>query len=260
MIASRPFQDAVRGVGRNALDLPVAALAGLAVAVVAFAMPQEILEELVGATGLPSVLAAAEAPLGFTARAILGIGGGLTVFALVFVLLRLLDRSGFEPKRRPRPKLEPEPEPEAMPKVRRRDFHPDAPARRPISATRDLGEPAPPQLPEPELVPELQPEPEPEPEVVTEPQPVAEPEPEPIATVPVWVDQPEAVEPAPAQTTSLDHLMARLEQGLAKRRTRPVVGQMPQHDPGPPQAFPEAGDDRLQSAIESLQRLAARQA
>jgi len=59
MIAARPFQDLTRGLGRNAFDLPVAALAGLAAAVVAFAMPGDLLGQLVSATGLPHLLAAA---------------------------------------------------------------------------------------------------------------------------------------------------------------------------------------------------------
>jgi hypothetical protein len=152
--------------------------------------------------------------------------------------------------------------------LRRRDLHPDAPARRPISATRDLGEPAPPPArlwlhqaspieaqepaevpiaavsePRPEPEPEPQPQPELEPDLASESRPEPEASPEPVG---------------------LDTLMERLEQGLALRRTRqlfaqpqPAAGPAPR--PEPPQIFPEAGDDRLQNAIESLQRLAARQ-
>jgi hypothetical protein len=68
MIASRPIQDAMRGVGRNALDLPVAALAALAALFIAFAMPGDALADIVGTTGLPSLLPAAQPPLGMTAR------------------------------------------------------------------------------------------------------------------------------------------------------------------------------------------------
>jgi hypothetical protein len=219
MIATRPFQDLTRGFGRNALDLPVAALAGVAVAFVAFAMPGDLLTGLVSASGLPSILAAAEPPLGFKARAGVGLAGALAAFGLVFALLRLLDRTGFE-KPRPAPAV---PEEADMPRLRRRDVHPDAPVRRPISAARDLGEPAPPQ--------------------------------EPVRTAanPVWLAEAQ-VEPEAAGNASLDDLMARLAQGLARRRTRPAFA--PQ--PPAPQVFPEAGDDRLQSAIESLQRLAGR--
>lgn len=219
MIAARPFQDLTRGFGRNALDLPVAALAGVAVAFVAFAMPGDLLTGLVRASGLPAILSAAEPPLGFTARAGVGLAGALAAFVLVFALLRLLDRSGFE-KSRPAAAA---PEDADMPRLRRRDVHPDAPVRRPISAARDLGEPAPP------------------------------PEPVKTAATPVWLAEAQAEPEAPAEV-SLDDLMERLARGLARRRTRqPFVP-----PPPAPQVFPEAGDDRLQSAIESLQRLAAR--
>ena len=226
MIAARPFQDRMRGFGRNALDLPVAALAGLAVAFVAFAMPADLLTGLVESSGLPAILAAAEPPLGFKARTGVGLAGGLAAFALGFALLRLIDRTGLE-----RPKRA-EAAGDDMPRLRRRDVHPDAPVRRPISAARDLGEPAPPQ-----------------------PAP---------AQAPAWLAEPEAAPaPAPAPTASapasLDDLMARLEQGLARRRSRQIFAPpQPQTQPAAPQPFPMAGDDRLQSAIDSLQRLAAR--
>ena len=210
-----------RGFGRNALDLPVAGLAAVAVAFLAFAMPGDLLTGLVNASGLPAVLSAAEPPLGFKARTGVGLAGALAAFGLVFALLRVLDRTGLD---RPRPAPVVEPEEEAdLPKLRRRDVHPDAPVRRPIFAARDLGEPAPP------------------------PEPVKAPPP------PLWLAEPEAA-PEPAAEASLDDLMARLERGLARRHSAP--GRAPA--PPQPQVFPEAGDDRLQSAIESLQRLAAR--
>jgi hypothetical protein len=213
----------MRGFGRNALDLPVAALAGLAVAFVAFAMPGDLLTGLVNASGLPSILAAAEPPLGFKARTGVGLAGGLAAFGLVFALLRLIDRTGLE-----RPKREAGAEAD-MPRLRRRDVHPDAPVRRPISAARDLGEPAPP----PQAAP----------------------------GAPAWLTEAEGVRapvraPVPAAATLTD-LMARLEQGLARRRTRQLFAPAAS-PPLAPQVFPQAGDDRLQSAIESLQRLAAR--
>jgi hypothetical protein len=233
MIAVRPFQDMTRGFGRNALDLPVAALAGLAVAFVAFAMPGDLLTGLVNASGLPALLAAAEPPLGLKARAGVGLAGALAAFGLVFVLLRLIDRTGFE---RPKPASAAAAGEADVPKLRRRDFHPDAPVARPISAARDLGEPAPPPAPARAAAPVWLAEPEAAPEPDAAPQPVAA---------------------APDPAASLDDLMARLERGLARRQTRQPFA--PPSPPAPaPQVFPEAGDDRLQSAIESLQRLAAR--
>jgi hypothetical protein len=227
MMVSRPFQDAVRGVGRNALDLPVAALAALAAAFVAFALPADLLGEMVGASGLPSLIAAAEPPLGLTARIAIGAAGAIATFGLVILLLRLLDRSGLDM----RPARTPEAEEDA-PRLRRRDAHPDAPGRRPISAARDLGEPAPPVRPRDAAPAWL---------AVAEPEPESEPEPVP--------------EPAAEPASSLAELMARLERGLARRAGRPAAAAA--H--APPQVFPEAGDDRLQSALDSLQRLAARQ-
>lgn len=244
MIVSRPFQSAMRGVGRNALDMPVAGLAALAAVFFAFAVPTDILSRMVSATGLPSLLSAAQPPLGLTARIAIAAAGALATFGLVFLLLRLLDRSGLDGgKAKPGPAAETDEQDEA-PRLRRRDVHPDAPVRRPISATRDFGEPAPPVPPQP--------------------------------TTPIWLDEagpaiqalePVAPEPEPApqleaaprseaeMPTSIADLMERLEQGLARRRSR---GAAPA-TPTAPQVFPEAPDDRLQSAIDSLQRLAARQ-
>lgn len=226
MIASRPIQHAVRGIGRNALDLPVAALAGLAIVFVIIAVPGDFLSTIVNGTGLPSLIPAAAPPLGLTARICVAIGGALGSFGLVFLLLRLLDRSGFEKVSAPRPVgID-----EEAPKLRRRDVHPDAPGRRPISAARDLGEPAPPEPPRSTPPPIWLAE--------APPEPVAEPEP--------------VVAPEPAPASSLGELMERLERGLARRESRPAAATAPQ-------VFPEARDDRLQSAIDSLQRLASRQ-
>src|SRR5947208_16244659 len=134
MIAARPIHDLTRGLGRNAFDLPVAALAGLAAAMIAFAMPADLLGRLVSATGLPHLLPAAEPPLGLKARGAIGIAAAAAAFGLVFMMMRLLDGVG-------RPKAKPGPEPESAsgedrPRLRRRDLHPDAPVCRPISATR----------------------------------------------------------------------------------------------------------------------------
>lgn len=228
MIVSRPFHDAMRGVGRNALDLPVAALAALAALFVAFALPADALSGIVGASGLPSLLPAAEPPLGLTARIAIGVAGAVAAFGLVFLLLRMLDRSGLEPRKTRA----------GAPKLRRRDFHPDAPISRPISAAREFGEPAPPVRPS-EPTPLWLAEADPEPAEI-----IAEPAPEPAA-------QP-APAPAADSASSLPELMERLERGLARRRS-------PSAPQSPPQVFPQAGDERLQSAIDSLQRLAARQ-
>ena len=289
-MASKPFKSLFRGTGRNALDLPVAGLAALAAAFAAFAVPQELLSRAVIATGLPSILSAAQPPLGLTARVAIAVGAAAITFGLVFLLLRLLDRSGMGGSVRAQEEAD-----ALAPRVRRRDVHPDAPSRRPISAARDFGEPAPPEMfrpvpiwldeAEPVAAPAFEPEPEPvhEPEPVAdllpEPEPVFAPEPEPVAVTPEPEPEPEVVaepepepvalvepeptpEPAPdtqaEMPTSIAALMERLEQGLVRRR---MPASAPTIPATPPQVFPEAAeepDDRLQSAIASLQRLAAR--
>lgn len=237
MMAARPLRTLTRGLGRNALDLPVAALAGLAIAVIVFVLPPDLLGRLIGATGLPAVIGAAAPPLGFKARLACGLVGAGTIFAIVYALLRLFDRKR-APQARPR-SLAAQVEPD-LPRLRRRDVHPDAPARRPISAARDLGEPAPPEANETS----------------------------PPAPRTARIDTPAGVErkaaPPPSVTApslaeaSLDDLMRRLEQGLVRGRERRAFARAPQSRSPMPQVFPDAGDDRLQSAIDGLQRLAGR--
>jgi hypothetical protein len=250
---------------RSVIDLPVAALAALSVGFVAFAMPADLLSQAVAATGLPALLPAAAPPLGATARAlVVGIAASAT-FAAIFMLLRLLDRrdheaapAAFEPAA-PRPRVrefiaEPEDQAEA-PRLRRADSHPDAPARRPILAGSELGEPdlARPYPQRRALVAE--PEPEPELDIVeTEWPPVealVEPEPDPV---PEPVPVREAVS-APIEDSSISDLVARLERGLGRRQPVPAAEPAPLVEPEPAPAEP---DDRLRSAIENLQRLAAR--
>ncbi|MDQ8757503.1 hypothetical protein RCO27_14830 [Sphingosinicella sp. LHD-64] len=211
----------------NLLDLVVATLAGLAVAFLAFAAPAEMLDDLVAMTGLPSLLPAAAPPLGGTARIAIGALGGLAAFGIAFAALRWLDRFARVPAR---PILRVAPD-EGAPRLRRRDLHPDAPAVRPIQATRDFGDPA--------------------------------------AALPAWIapeadfdeevaaEVPAAAASAPTQPepATLAELMARLEDGLARRH---VPTQRREAPAAPERRAPS--DDRLQSAIESLQRLATRQA
>src|SRR5688572_30314085 len=136
MFRSRAF-SAFRKGGRNSLDVPVSALAGLAVAFLAFAIPAGLLGDLVAATGVSSFIPAAQPPLGFKARIGVGAAGAVAVFAITFLVLRWLDRLG---TRRKEAAADAAFEAEA-PKLRRRDFHPDAPARQPLLAVQELGEP-----------------------------------------------------------------------------------------------------------------------
>lgn len=120
----------------SALDLPMSAFAAVSVAFAAFAMPDDLFSDIISASGLPSLLAAAQPPLGATARtAVIAAAFGAT-FALVFLLLRALGK----PAARPVAKGE-EAAAAAPPRLRRADSHPDAPPRRPLFAGKDLGEP-----------------------------------------------------------------------------------------------------------------------
>lgn len=265
-MASQPL-SVVRGVRSHAIDAPLAALAGLSVAFAAFAMPSGLFADLVAGTGISSLLAAAEPPFGLKARLAAGGGAAIAVFALVFLLLRGADRIGPLLARFRR-----EEEPVEMPRTRRRDFHPDAPSPRPILAGRDLGDPEPAvpiwlddaeasnaaEAPEPETEPESEPfefgaAPAEEELVLSEPEPEPAPEPEGEAEA-----EPAAPEPA-REEESIADLVARLERGMAGRR-RAAPAPAGNAGAAMPQVFPEAADDRLKSAIESLQRLAARQA
>jgi hypothetical protein len=281
-MASRVNFATLAGGTRHSLDAPVAALAGLSVAFLAFAAPADLLAELVGSTGLSSIVPAAAPPLGVKARIGLGAVAAVAIFVVAFLLLRWLDRFGTRRTRRdeePTVDLEP-------PRLRRRDVHPDAPARAPLLATFDLGEPVeideqPPAARRRGLVAGSPPDPEPasesafpeadEPEsILAQPGDAPPPEPtfepphadaprtaEPVleldAFVPIGPEPaPEASSP-PAEGSSITELMARLEQGLARRRTSATPP-----NPMAPEPTADAADERLQSAIESLQRLASR--
>lgn len=130
---------------RQRLTLPIAPLAaafGGLVTTAAFAlMPPDMLGRLVLRSGIPAIVAAAEPPLGLTARLVLiiGVGGAIaavTWFALFLVLgARTIGFGGdAEPQRNPE-------DVGIIPVLRRADAHPDAPSRRPVFAHRDLGTP-----------------------------------------------------------------------------------------------------------------------
>jgi hypothetical protein len=283
-MASRFIGGAMPG-GRNTLDVPVAALAGLSVAFAVFAAPEQLLSNLVAATGLAAIVPAAEPPLGMNARLVIGAAGAVLVFAIAFAALRWLDRVG----RRSR---EPEAEAEVegvVPRLRRRDFHPDASPRPPLLAVKELGEPEDDPLTELELqqgpVLDLYPweepfvvtQPEPEPEAIFEDEPEAEAETEaeeprfvrrswlpeePVAPPPEFepvADERPVEQPRPV-AGSIAELLDRLERGLARRRVEPSAPAPTAVQAQEPVPFPvsPASDDRLQSAINSLQRLASR--
>jgi hypothetical protein len=131
---------AMRRAGEGRLDVPVALMMGVAAGALMLMMPDWRLEQAVTATGIAAIFPPASPPLGMTARAIAAVVAALLGFSLAYAAMRLVDRASglFEPaERAPRDEEE-----EPAPRMRRRDLHPDAPIRRPLSAMRDLGRPA----------------------------------------------------------------------------------------------------------------------
>jgi hypothetical protein len=274
----------------RAFDAGLAALAGLSAGFVAFAMPDSLFSSLVETSRLPDFVAAAQPPLGDTARMAAAGSAFLFTFAAVWALMAALSRLPASRK--------PEAEPESKaPRLRRADAHPDAPARRPLLA-RDLGEPL--DLEDfPEAAADAEPDStesghrplpaflvpqDPQPEPVAQSEPGAESgetewsEPEPLWTPsdPEWAEaepepeverQPEA-QPAPipqlaAQLPeageetdqSLSQLVHRIEFGLSrKRQALPAAAELPVEEI---QAEQEKVGHRLRSAINDLQKIAS---
>lgn len=166
---------------RQRLNLPVAPLAagmiGAVVAVLFALMPTGMLEDLVVDSGLAAVFSAAEPPLGFTARMalILLCGGGVGMIAWFALILLLGNRAIV---------IQPAGDADAderIPVLRRADAHPDAPARRPLSALRDLGGPFPAERGDTAALPEDN--------AAAAPLPIAR-TPQPERAVPADLDQP----------------------------------------------------------------------
>jgi hypothetical protein len=115
------------------LTLPLPALAagagGGLVALVFLLMPAGLLEGAVLRSGIPAVLAAAEPPLGFTARIALALLFGGLVAGFAWFGAGLLANG----KSVPLDAL--------LARFRRGDVHPDGPPRPPLFANRDLGTP-----------------------------------------------------------------------------------------------------------------------
>ena len=126
---------------RKRLIFPIAAggagAAGFVTAMLVAILPADVLEAVSVRSGLPAILAAAEPPLGTTARLILILIGGGTLamvawaaLSLVFGRRRLAIRLPGGGDRQ-----------SSVPVLRRADAHPDAPPREPVLAHRDLGTP-----------------------------------------------------------------------------------------------------------------------
>ncbi|MEA2999925.1 MAG: hypothetical protein QOK17_1758 [Sphingomonadales bacterium] len=251
-----------------ALDAGLALFAGGAAAFALFAMPQALFEALVVRSGLPSVLAAAEPPLGADARWAAVAAAGIVTAALIWTVMKALDRRSSAP----RPvNLEAEDEPAAPAiRLRKADSHPDAPQPLPLRAGRDLGEPLDlepfqaEEEEEAEVAPvEPEPVPEPEPEVLPPFLVAQEPEPESPAA-----PEEEALEPEPEGAASITSLMQRFETGLSRKQQAirrddslpPAAPAAPVADAeaAPPLEEPERSvGHRLRSAIAGLQKVSA---
>jgi hypothetical protein len=113
----------------------VAAMFGVITLILIFMTPGWLFERMVTASGLPSLIAAAQPPLGETARKLSAIAGGLGVFAslwLALALLRAAIKRNAPPKARGRRIDAAIPVAESNVLKRKRD---------PIFAERELGAP-----------------------------------------------------------------------------------------------------------------------
>jgi hypothetical protein len=211
--------------------------AGVFAAILFIAMPADTLESLVWNSGVAALLPVAAPPLGVTARALLALGSGVLFAAVAWAALYLVFGPGgflVKPVRA-----------DGVPVIRRADAHPDAPARRPMSAA-DLGMPlmevVMPPAPERPIpadldlplaafdpaallqvpmepvrpVAPLVVEKAPEPMLAPEPMPAVEPS----APEPERIEAPEPTpmrRPAPASPPTIESLLQRLEQGAGRR-------------------------------------------
>ncbi|WBY17177.1 hypothetical protein PF049_03175 [Erythrobacteraceae bacterium WH01K] len=91
-------------------------------------LPTGFFETVVVAIGLDAVLPAAAPPLGFTARAAIAVAAGALGLALGLFLARKVVAAQANSQERSRDL-----------KLKEEDRHPDAPAKRPISARKELG-------------------------------------------------------------------------------------------------------------------------
>ena len=269
------LEVAVRRAGEGGFDKPVAALAALAAGASLLLMPVDVLQTLVIDSGLPGIFPPAEPPLGFKARAVLALVAAVIAFGSTYGLMRLLGRA---PARRPAPRetFEPAVFAEPAPRMRRRDLHPDAPVRAPLSALRDLGLPAGEEDPAllltdalPELAPQARTLPVVEEEeedelVLTEPEVAEEVAPEPVLPEPAPLrdPQPEVAQQAQGEET-IAQLLARLERALEQKPLPQWVEPARPQGPTPPAAAAapmepeiEPMDARLRSALENLKRFA----
>lgn len=119
------------GIGRLGALPPAptaSAIAGLIIAALILMTPNELFEAAVTALGIPNLIPAATPPLGANARIFTALILALAVGLAAWIVLSMyLGRTGRGDG--------------SLPRYRRADMHPDAPLRRPLFASDDLGEP-----------------------------------------------------------------------------------------------------------------------
>ena len=121
------------------IGLWFAALFGLC----SLALAPELLERIVTTLGIDRIVPAAAPPLGQTARLLLALGmAGVGEIAGLLIGARLAAKPDPRPVRQHgiKPATAEADPAEDAPNLRGRDRHPDAPARKPLSATNDLGD------------------------------------------------------------------------------------------------------------------------
>lgn len=115
----------------------VALMLGAAVAFFCYAMPVGLVERLVVRLGLPAIIPATAPPLGATAQWLFAGAAGFATILAVIVGFAIGSRRGASE----RVAVVPVDSLDDFPRQRRADAHPDAPARRPIFAETDFGQP-----------------------------------------------------------------------------------------------------------------------
>ncbi|NNC72044.1 MAG: hypothetical protein HKN78_04120 [Sphingomonadaceae bacterium] len=140
---------------KNGVELPefaaklpkvavASAISGLIVAALILMTPNPWFEAFIVETGLPSLISAAEPPLGARARIVFALIAALIVTTVAWIALKVItDRKFGQPLRDPVSIYDLEDEPLVDAPIRRRtvDAHPDHPPRAPIMAGADLGTP-----------------------------------------------------------------------------------------------------------------------
>ncbi|MFN3387556.1 MAG: hypothetical protein ACK40O_01390 [Allosphingosinicella sp.] len=231
-------------------DLGIAALAAVSACFVAYAAPDWRLFQLISALRLNDIVPALDPPLGNKIRLAFMAGAAAIAFAGAFALMQLVDR--IDARRRGTA----QPVPEVL-RLRRADVHPDAPARRPILAGRELGEPEPaeaadagPQAAEAaEAPPALEPAAAEIPEFLAVRQPD---EPEPAEPAEAGPEPLELTEPVPLLRAKPTARMPEPEQQQPEQSAQPSE---PDEEEGEAQSAAPEGDDEGESLSKLMRRL-----